>query len=222
MSSSSVSERIAKACTPYEHDRYVDIDLNRLATFAIYLLTESRIVPTLENLVVALFRLFPEKFSLPGFSEYPDATRGNRALLQLRPKYRNWAVKSSAEGYVLTELGHRVAKQTRDLLNSPVRERTNRRSVPSPPRTLYEGIARNIRRSTAFRKFTAGEGGAVARPEIFELLGAVPYTPVRILRSKLYDWAQLAQQAEDTKMLDFLEWMNRKFPEVFSNRGGRG
>ncbi len=218
MGNLSVSEMIAEVAVPFEPERYGDIDLNRLAAFSIHMLAESRIVPAFENLVMALFRSFPEKFSLPGFPEYPDAARVNRALLQLRPKYRNWAVKSSEEGYVLTDLGLRVAEQTGDLLNSPVRARSMRRSPPLPPRTLYEGIARNIRRSSAFRKFMSGKQNKVTRPEIFELLRAVPYTPAKILRSKLHDWGQLARQAKDGEVSEFLEWMNREFSDIFSGR----
>ena len=218
MGNLSVSDRIAKVVVPFEPECYGDLDLNRLAAYAIHLLEESKIVPSFENLVVTLFKAFPEKFSLPGYPEYPDAARANRALFQLRPKYRNWAVRSSEEGHILTDLGRRVADETADLLNSPVRARTTRRSPPLPPRTLYEGVARNIRRSSAFRKFVSEKSEQVTRPEIFELLHAVPYTPAKVLRSKLHDWDQLARQAKDEEISGFLEWMKREFSDIFSAR----
>ncbi len=218
MDSQTLSNQIARICEPYDRESYSDIDLNRLAVFAVHKLSDNGIVSTFESIVVALFRLFPEKFSLPGYPEFPDAARVNRALLQLRPKYRNWAIFSSAKGYILTELGHRVALQTTDLLDSPSRSHKSKRSVPSPPRTLYDGIARQIRRSTAFKKHLESQEDKVTRPEIFELLGAVPYTPQKLLRNKLHDWNQLAQQAGDREILEFLRWMKHRFSEIFSTQ----
>jgi hypothetical protein len=62
----------------YSESLYSSIDLNRLASFTIHWLKERRIPMTFENIVVASFRMFPVKFALEGYSEYPDAARINR------------------------------------------------------------------------------------------------------------------------------------------------
>src|SRR3989454_11226835 len=95
---------------PYPLDQYGNIDLNRLTVFTIYLLNKRDIPTTLENIGVANFRMFPRRFAMVGFPDYPDVTRVNRALLQLRPKYRNWAMGNAKLGWHLTVAGEEEAK----------------------------------------------------------------------------------------------------------------
>src|SRR2546426_9038495 len=95
---------------PYPLDQYGNIDLNRLTVFTIYLLNKRDIPTTLENIGVANFRMFPRRFAMVGFPDYPDVTRVNRALLQLRPKYRNWAMGNAKLGWQLTVAGEEEAK----------------------------------------------------------------------------------------------------------------
>ena len=97
---------------PFDERTYEGISLNQLATYTIDLLTKKGFPITFETLTVALFKMFPKKFCLYGFEEYPDAARVNRSLLQLRPKYRNWALGDTKKGYVLTSQGREIAEIT--------------------------------------------------------------------------------------------------------------
>ena len=55
-----------------DETKYKNIGLDHLVMYAIGELDKMKADLSFENAVVASFKLFPKKFSLPGFPEYPD------------------------------------------------------------------------------------------------------------------------------------------------------
>src|SRR4051812_31232242 len=89
----------------YPEESYDSIDLNRLTVFTIAFLRKRNFATSIEHIAVADFRMFPKRFAMIGFPEFPDISRVNRALLQLRPKYRNWATGNARLGWTLMRPG---------------------------------------------------------------------------------------------------------------------
>src|SRR5438309_383340 len=112
------SPRQVESFESYAEAKYANVDLTGLAAFSVKRLQDLQIPTTFENLVVTMFRLFPSKFCLEGFPSYPDAARVGRTLLQLGPKYRNWARGSVQKGFVLTEAGTNKASKVAAMLIS--------------------------------------------------------------------------------------------------------
>ncbi len=50
---------------------YSDISLNDLATNCVYLVYNEKKEATFEDIVIKCFKLFPDKLSLVGYSQYP-------------------------------------------------------------------------------------------------------------------------------------------------------
>lgn len=203
----------ADALPSFELDRYGHIDLNRLAVFAISYMQEHAIPVTFEYVVVTVYRMFPAKFALEGFPNYPDATRVNRALLQLRPKYRGWATGDVQHGFVLTETGTQVVEQTRRLLDNPdLAAAAHKRVSPKAPRTMLPAAELlEVERSRLYEKWKKGSSDEVDRYAIWELLQAYPYTPKEYLRDRL---AHLRSQAHNLKRQDlvqFFEWVRKEY-----------
>lgn len=159
---------------PFPEDAYQGMDLTGLATFAINRLQELQIPITFENLVVALFKLFPEKFSLEGFEQYPDAARVGRTLLQLGPKYRNWARGSVQKGFVLTESGlTKSAKVGSILVSGLPHTRAQAAQRPVTPRTMdLNKELKALEESVLFQKWKTGKLAEGEPRELFDLLGA--------------------------------------------------
>ncbi len=211
--------RLEEICTPYATDAYTTLKLNDLAAYSINHLQRNGIVVTFENVVVALFLMFPKKFCLSGFEEYPDAARVNRTLLQLRPKYRNYAVGNATRGFVLTERGKRAAISTEELLHEvshqgavKTKSELGRRIAP---RTRYDREVLAITGSSAYSKYTAGRVDEIQRSEIFDLLSAAPYTPSRMLKKRMDDLRQIARDHNDVDVTNFLDMVVEKFSEIF-------
>src|SRR5205809_3198637 len=122
---------------PFEESCYREADLAGLAAYTLDWLQRQNTPTTFENVVVAAFKMFPAKFSLEGYPSYPDAARVGRTLLQLGPKYRNWARGSVQKGFVLTQTGLSKVKSVQEQLaaaSSKTAPQVVKRSVT--PRTM--------------------------------------------------------------------------------------
>ena len=112
---------------PFQKSKYDQFPLTSMIAYCIFWLQEWNIPTSLENIAVASHRLFPVKFAMVGWSEFPDITRTNRTVLQMRPKYRNLASSSASQGVFLNQNGIAEAKSLitencthgNTLLNNP-------------------------------------------------------------------------------------------------------
>ena len=207
---------------PFLEALYQDVDLAGLATFAIKRMQELQIPVTFENVVVGLFRLFPSKFALHGFQQYPDAARVNRTLLQLGPKYRNWARGRVQQGYVLTEGGVAKAAEVASILVSghpPGASRTSRRQAV--PRTMDWGKElQSLEGSALFRKWKVNQLADGELRELFDLLSAFAYTPTRALRDRLRLLENATREAGRPDLQEFLRSVRQVFAEHLRDKRG--
>jgi len=206
-------ERQVESFDAYAESTYAHIDLTGLAAFAIKRLQELQIPTTFENLVVALFRLFPGKFSLAGFDNYPDAARVGRSLLQLGPKYRNWARGSVQKGFVLTESGvNKAAHVSKMLVSGAAPSEAQAKQRPTLPRTMdLTKEMKSIERSSLFQKWKAGHIGEAEAIEFFDLLGAYAYTPAPALKGRVRLLENVAKELGREDILEFLRSAQQQF-----------
>jgi hypothetical protein len=206
---------------PFASLTYESFDLNRLVSFTVHWLQEKLIPTTFENIVVAAYRMFPEKFALEGYPEYPDAARANRALLQLGPKYRNWARGSVQKGFVLTASGLIEVGRVRDALSGAKRPEQVKPRQRGVPRTLNlsEDLV-GIERSSLYTKWAKGALSEGTTLDLLEMLSAYAYTPPRALRDRLTVLENTAKQVGRKDLLEFLESVHKKFiSELRDERG---
>jgi len=201
----------------YDFDNYKNIDLNSLAVYAISILLEKNIPTTFEIIVVTLFRLFPKKFSLEGFDEYPDAARINRALLQLRPKYRNWAHGDVQLGYSLTEEGmHQAAKVKllleKSHLQKPLKSASKKRTLAT------DAEVTDIEKSKVFLSYKEGKEENITDLDIYTLFKAYSYTPPKVLRDYLDKLKGYARFNKRKDIIDFLNWIEKKYSRIFRKK----
>src|SRR5580700_8170424 len=100
-------------------DLYEEIPLVFLTAYSLYWLHEWKVRRTIEAIAVLNWRLFPGKFAMVGFDEYPDAFRTNRSLLQMQPKYRNLLTGAAVKGFSLNERGMEKARELIEVLGVP-------------------------------------------------------------------------------------------------------
>ena len=113
-------KKTVKSLKPYKEGQYKNIIQDQLAIFTMDLLEKKGIPLYFEYIGVALFKLFPKKFALITFKEFPDLYRiSNMLRLRLRPSDRNWAVGNIKTNFSITPLGKEIAKETERLLNNP-------------------------------------------------------------------------------------------------------
>lgn len=192
-------------------EKYENIDLDRLTTYGIKVLIDRKIPTTFESIVVALYRMFPSKFSLLGHPEYPDAARVNRALLHCLPKYRNYVAGGARRGYFLTNQGLGAAEETGRLLGGERQSEGVRRKRASIPRAVADQFMREVSEAAAFRRFGAGELDQIDEYDLFRLLHAGPTTTSIELRHRLGLLETYAEQTARNDVHKFLIWLRSRF-----------
>ena len=206
----------------YPEEVHVGIDLNRLIAYALKVLQDRQIPTTFENAVVVSFLMFPERFSLVGYPEYPDAARVNRALLQLGPKYRGWARGSVQKGFVLTESGTQQANQVEELLaGSKEQDKASaspERKASSRTRDLAKEVAQ-LEASSLFKKWKAGELSSAEELEFINMLGVFAYTPGHVIAKRLRSLRNTAMQLNRIDITGFLDDLRVRFGRLFESEG---
>jgi hypothetical protein len=212
-----VKPRAVEDFESYPEHLYSEIALAALAAFAIARLRDLHIPNTFENLVVALYKFFPAKFSLLGFNQYPDAASVGRTLLQLGPKYRNWARGSVQKGFVLTDAGNAKALDVAKALSGiQIFEPQRLKPRTSRPRTMdLSKDIRAIEESSLFRQWKAGAIKRSNSLELFDLLGAYAYTPARVLIGRVKTLETIATELGRQDIQDFLSAVRREFADQF-------
>jgi hypothetical protein len=200
-------------------DTYSQIDLNRLTAYTILKLKELDVPCTIENIAVANHRMFPRRFAMVGFPEYPDVSRVNRALLQLRPKYRNWATGNARLGWALTAAGYAEARAIADQLTGKARAPSSGRVEAEPAgivsRTIHpDSVIRRVRETSLYQKWKQNRQDLVAL-EVFDVLDAYTHTPASVLRGKLREISRVASDVEADDVQSFLDAIMERFPSLF-------
>lgn len=202
-----------KAFTP---KTYKNIDLDSLAVYALCALEQKKIPLYFDYASVALFRLFPKKFSMANFSRYPDTNRINKALRRLTdPARKSWATGTVENGFSLTDLGREVGKQVFEILNNP--ERQGDVKIPIPKRSRGRSASVDtgeIRNSEAFKKWSAKEH--ISNYEFFAFFKAASYTPKPLLSEHLNRLKNSAINAKDKEVSDFLQWLGQEFEKLLN------
>lgn len=216
------SREVILGLSAYDTSAYESIDLNRLTVFSISLLRDRDLPTSIENIAVANLRQFPRRFAMVGYPQFPDTSRVSRSLLQLRPKYRNWATGTARSGWVLTQAGEAEAKAVAALLeqaemNGHVLPRSETRPVTEAAAKRSIDFAAEIRRVRAtglFRKSRVDWNDA-ANIEAFDVLGAYTHTPSRALRRRLRELKQIAVDADDEELGEFLRQVGKRYSSLF-------
>ena len=100
-------KKIVLKLKPLPVKNYENIDLDRLVIYTLSLLEKEKIPLYFDFISVGLFRLFPRKFALANFKQYPDTFRVNNAIRRTtgslsERKQERWANGSPKKPFSLT------------------------------------------------------------------------------------------------------------------------
>lgn len=210
--------------SPFPTTAYERYPLTSLTAYCVFWLQQWNITTSLENLAVASHRMFPSKFAMVGWPEFPDITRTNRSVLQMRPKYRNLATSSPTKGVFLNQNGITEAESLTDKLGTPLiggksapqaaaikAERGTRARSVHPEDLL--GIVRNSQLFKLYSESRFAEGEAI---HLVGLLGVYDHTPSVEKRRKLKEFQDAAREMNDEDMTTFLGLVAERFKRYLS------
>jgi len=139
---------------PYASERYQGWSLDKLAAAGIHKLNQAGIECTYENVVVAIYKLFPDKFSMLSFPEYPDSSRVARTL-GLGCRQSGYVTGNPPSGFSLTEIGRLDAEDTLNKIKPGT-------AVPNHATAAYRRsretwLIKETQSSIAFQEYQAGK-----------------------------------------------------------------
>ena len=216
-----------KANSPFEHERELvtiaakelalyDADsLAALTMYSLYWLQVWGLRRTIEAVTVLNWRLFPQKFAMLGYPQFPDAFRTNRSLMQGQPKYRNWLTGSASKGFSLNERGKKLAEDLIRRLGAPTtlsgKELGN---VAETVKTASDKRARTIeperelarvRTTRLFEKWKTHEMADRDLIHLHALLEVFDHTPKRVRDKRMSDLERAAGDINDDEMIAFFK-----------------
>jgi hypothetical protein len=208
---------------------YPTIPLTSLTAYSLYWLHQWQLRRTIEAVAVLNWRLFPEKFAMVGFPEYPDAFRTNRSLLQGQPKYRNILTGAASKGFSLNERGIELARDLTQTLGVPTSGEGHELGIMErkEARTKVAAVARSIepsreikriRASKLYDKWKTGVMGERDLIHVHAMLGIFDHTPTKLRTVALRNLEKSAAELEDEEALRFLHDVRQTFPQVLFSK----
>ena len=209
--------------------REAGFSMAHLTTYSVHWLAVWDIRATYENISVLNARLFPSKFALAGFPEFPDAMCTNREILHLRPKGRGFATSDPRKGVFLTEKGRKAAATVLKAIGTPSFDgkvlpaeaaridtrptAKNRDKTYNPARDLEA-----LRSRLLFRRFKEGHLDLTDVAHLLGLLGLYDHTPPAEVRREFKRLRDIASGLQDQEFMDFLDAVQKKFRAYFERQ----
>ena len=199
---------------PFIESKYKNIDLDHLMMYVIKELERIKVNLSYENAAVAAFRIFPKKFSLPGFPEYPDSNRVDQCLWRCSGKTRQWLGGKSRQGFNITTRSRVIFKESADLLEG--RKSTKTRAISQTRRK--ETILAETLDSSAYKKFLEGNGNLITEGELCFLLQGTLDSEKDTLKKNLDLLKMFADELERKEITTFLKWIESHFKGFLRKR----
>lgn len=103
----------------FDPDIYTKIILNDLVVYSVHYLHKQRHAVTSEDVISACFVLFPKRFSMKKYPQYPDSGIVSRRWGDCKSK--GYLRGSAVKGFQLTAKGMRRAQKVEKLLGKPLK-----------------------------------------------------------------------------------------------------
>jgi len=191
---------------PMKEGTYVNVDLDHLMIYAMGQLSRMGVDLSFENAVVGVFRLFPKKFGLLGYQEYPDSDRVMNCLNRcVKPK--RWLNGRPRQGFILNEKSNRFISEAEELINGAVQEKQKAFSKTR----RKELILSEISKSQAYLKFKKGQGDLISESDLCSLLQGTLDSEKQILRDNLSSLKVFSRELEQNDINEFLSWIGERF-----------
>lgn len=204
--------------TSFPPKLYRDISLDELVTYSVFLLQEENKEATFENIVARCFELFPEKFSLIGYPQWPDSTRVTKSWLRCRTdfKYIKGSVKS---GFKLTPKGLEVVERVQKRLRRPISEKIIVSEKKSRARTREEQFLKELEKSEVFQRYiNLHEKAEISNFELCDMLYCTLESSAKALNENFEKLKEYAQKYNRNEVVEFLLFAESKFSNLLKGK----
>jgi hypothetical protein len=197
----------------FREENYCNIDLDHLMIYAMGQIHKMGVDLSFENAVVAVFRLFPKKFALLGFPEYPDSDRVMNCLNRCT-KPKRWINGRPRQGFSLNERSEIFINETEVMLKVIAREKTKSASQTR----RKEFILAEILESSAYLKYQSKQAGHITEAELCNLLQGTLDSDKSALKDNLFSLKMFSKELNKEQIAIFLDWVELQFQYFFNRK----
>jgi len=199
---------------PFPESKYEGVSSReKLVAYAIYYLENNGIPSYFNYVCVAAFKMFPKRFHLGDFEEYPHIEMLNRTILHLRPKENNYAEGRVSTGYELTDLGYKVAKETEKILLGKKVAKQKGKAVKIDQKKKTVGILlTDIKNNEIFKKWKKDK--EIDDNDLWVYFNVTPYSRIKFLQDTLKENKLIAKKEKNTEVTKFLTYMEKKLNSI--------
>jgi hypothetical protein len=185
---------------------YTPLDKDRLILFAVSYLESKKIEPTFDKIVATAFKLFPKKFSLIGFPEYPDGKTIYYCVYNHCTLTKKWLFGNVQSAFKITDPGKYFLDETVKMLEGKIELARTHQTSPRRKEITFIGL---LKRTVAYKKFAQGKKGLIDKSEILESL-RIPAGSQSIACTNLARYIEYASRVNEPSVLEFLDFARTK------------
>ena len=205
---------------PMDSSVYSGIGLDELVTYALYSLSRRGADTTFENAVAEAFSLFPQRFGLRRFPQWPDSAVVNKSWLRCRSD-KQYIVGSVRDGFRLTPKGLEVAERLARVLEVGAQMPRRRGSEATETRTREGKLVRSLEESEAFRVWQATDTlDHMSDYDFCEMLMCTTESSPSVLLANLQQFRHACEVYERSDLGRFLESSERCFGHLLGKMSG--
>jgi len=196
---------------------YTYISYDDLLVYALFKLQQGNKHSTFENLVYECFTLFPKRFQLPGYPNWPDSSLVEKSWLRCRSD-KGLIYGSKSKGFTLTSKGLFIIKSVeRKLTNTSNTKRLLRKG---DTRTRSGRLVKHIENSDAYKKYLEDKHVEnVSEFEFCDLLYSTLDTNPALRRRNFEELEYHASVYERIDILTFLAQCKKRFEKLLIDEG---
>ena len=188
---------------------YLSMDKDRLVLFAVNLLESKQIEPTLDKITSATFRLFPKKFSLIGFPEYPDGRTIYYCVHNHSTLTRKWLAGNVQSAYRITERGNYFLEETKKMLQGQLESTKKYKISPKRKEVTFVEL---LKKTAAYKSFLQNRKNEIDKASLLEAfrVSRSSETAIEVYLSKYLDYAT---RINDFPTIEFINFAKEKLGE---------
>jgi len=201
-------EDTIRQITEYE-GHYLSLDKDRLVLFAVGVLEARKIEPTFDKVVAAAFRLFPKKFSLIGFPEYPDGRTIYYCVYNHCTLTKKWLSGNVQSGFRITDRGKYFLDQTKKMLEGKIKVTRKYSTVAKRKELTFMNL---LKKTEAYKKFVSGKQEGITQSEILDAL-KTQRNSKDLMEKHLRKYLEYAGRIDDLDAKRFLQFLKRRLSD---------
>ena len=201
---------------------YKAIPYDDLLVFALYSIEQKGLDATFENLAVECYNLFPERFCLPGYKEYPDSAQVEKSWLRCRTDKR-LITGSKAQGFQIASRGFSVVQKTQRRLGNKVLDSKRLLAIKGDRRTKIGRLVKQLEGNELFKEFLKkGPAIEISDYQFCDLIYSTLDTLPESRRKNLQQLKDAALDYNRSDMLGFLSHCETRFNHLLFSETERG